>query len=114
MARKKGKPVTYHQRIVNFLADGKWRTLKEIHNHVARFISAELSDKEYRRRHPKWEEVKELDRVRQGRKRLVLLSLLTLVHHRKLVEIGEGRDWQRQYRMTEEAVRARAETGGEA
>jgi hypothetical protein len=95
---------SYHQRIVNLLRDGEWHTLREIHRAVARFIDADLADKEYRKRHPAWEGEELKARVAQGKKRLVLLSLLTLVHNRKLVEIGEGRDWDRQYRLTRDAL----------
>jgi hypothetical protein len=99
--------MTYHQRIVKLLSNGNWRTLREIHRHVARFIDAETADKEYRRRHPAWESKDPKTRVTMGKKRLVLLSLLTLVHHRKLAEIGEGRDWERQYRLTAKALESR-------
>lgn len=105
---------TYHQRIVNLLRDGQWHTLRNVHRAVARFIDADIADREYRKRHPSWEDKDVKARVAQGKKRLVLLSLLSLVHHRKLVEIGEGRDWERQYRLTEEARRVRSEGGAEA
>jgi hypothetical protein len=99
--------ITYHQRIVKLLSDGEWHTLHAIHRAVARFIDADMADKEFRKRHPAWESQDLKTRVAQGKKRLVLLSLLTLVHNRKLVEIGEGRDWERQYRMTPQALATR-------
>jgi hypothetical protein len=103
--------LSYHQRIVNLLGDGEWHTFRDIHRAVARFINADLADKEYRKRHRAWASANPKARVAQGRKRLVLLSLLTLVHHRKLVEIGEGRNWERLYRMTREAMEARNTEG---
>ncbi len=98
---------SYHQRIVNLLGDGEWHTLRDIHRAVARFIGADIADREFRKRHRAWEGVDVKARVAQGKKRLVLLSLLTLVHNRRLAEIGEGRDWQRQYRLTGEALEVR-------
>jgi hypothetical protein len=98
---------SYHKRIVKLLSDGKWHTLRDIHRAVARFIDADAADREFRKRHPAWESEDPKARVSQGKKRLVLLSLLTLVHHRNLAEIGEGRDWTRQYRLTRAALESR-------
>jgi hypothetical protein len=106
MAQKNGKKMTYHRRILNFLADGQWHTFKEIHSAVARFIDAETADKEYRKRHPKWAEDKPAVRVAQGKKRLVFLSLNSAIHHAKTI-VARGRDWDRKYKLTAAALKAR-------
>jgi hypothetical protein len=105
MARKNGK-LTYHQRIMNLLTDGAWHSLREIHKAVARFIDPETADVEYRRRHSNWEQDTARVRISAGKKRLIFLSLNTAIHHRKLVE-ARGRDWDREYRLTKEALRER-------
>jgi hypothetical protein len=106
MARTNGKKISYHQRIIGLLADGEWHSLKEIHKAVARFIDADTADVEYRRRHAKWEQEKPAARVAAGKKRLIFLSLNTAIHHRKLV-VARGRDWEREYRLTKEALASR-------
>lgn len=113
MAQPNGKKVSYHQRILGLLADGEWHSLKDIHKAVARFIDAEVADREYRKRHPNWEEDTPRLRVAQGKKRLLFLSLNSAMHHRKLVE-ARGRDWDREYRLTPEAFRSRQQDNGEA
>lgn len=94
---------TYHQRIVAFLADGAKRTLREIYGGVARHIDPAVADKEYRRRHPAWASVPLKERVAQGKKRLIFLSLNTMHHHRGMIEVDNGADWDRGYRLTREA-----------
>jgi hypothetical protein len=54
--QKNGSKVSYHQRIMNVLADGEWHSLRDIDRAVARFIDADIADIEYRRRHPRWEQ----------------------------------------------------------
>ena len=108
MARKNGK-LTYHQRIMNLLTDGEWHSLRDIHKAVARFIDTETADIEYRRRHAKWEQDTQRLRIAHGKKRLIFLSLNTAIHHRKLVE-ARGRDWDREYRLTKEALRERCQS----
>src|SRR5438874_644175 len=102
MAHKNGK-ISYHRRIMNLLADGEWHSLCDIQKAVARFINADIADKEYRRRHPHWQQDTERLRIAQGKKRLIFLSLNTAIHHRRLVE-ARGRDWEREYRLTPEAL----------
>jgi hypothetical protein len=108
MARKNGKKITYHRRILNLLADGKPHTFEEIFKGVARFIPAETADKEYQKRHPNWKQEKVAVRVAQGRKRLVFLSLNSAIHHAKTI-VATGRDWTRKYRLTKAALKARQE-----
>lgn len=105
MARKTHKPITYHKRLVMALADGGWHTFRDLHQKVARFIDPDVADREYRRRHPKWKKEKETDRVAQGRKRLVFLSLNSLHHHAETVEVRGGKNWDREYRLTKAALR---------
>ena len=101
------KKVSYHQRIIALLAaDGQWHTMEEIHQAVARFIDAEAADNEYRKRHPNWEQDKRPVRVGQGKKRLVFLSLNSAIHHAKTV-VARGRDWNRKFRLTAAALKAR-------
>jgi hypothetical protein len=107
MASKNDKPITYHQRLVNALADGKWQSFRSLYQRVARFIDPTVADTEYRRRHPKWKEEKEAVRVAAGRKRLVFLSLNSMHHHRDMVEVRGGKDWEREYKLTPAALRAR-------
>lgn len=102
MARDRKQP-TYHTRIRTVLADGKTHTLREIYRAVARFIPADAAEREYRKRHPNADDVKVADRIAQGRKRLVFLSLNSLIHHRGLV-IARGKDWERSYRLTRAAL----------
>jgi hypothetical protein len=112
MNEKNGKKVSYHQRILNLLTDGEWHTLRDIHRAVARFIDAETADRQYRRRHPNWEQDTERLRVAQGKKRLIFLALNSAIHHQKKVE-ARGRDWDREYRLTPEALASRgAEKAG--
>lgn len=105
MSQKNGKKLSYHQRIINLLADGEWHTLKDIHKAVARFVDPQVADKEYRKRHPRWEQEKVAARVAQGKKRLIFLSLNSAIHHAKKVE-ARGQDWEREYRLTREALAA--------
>lgn len=101
------KSVSYHQRILRVLAaDGGWHSLEEIYAAVVRFVPAEAAAKEYAKRRPNADGVKQADRVAQGRKRLVFLSLNSAIHHRKTV-IARGRDWSRKYRLTKAALEAR-------
>jgi hypothetical protein len=100
------RKLTYHQRIMNLLADGEWHSLREIHKAVARYIDAEAADVEYRRRHKHWEQDARRLRIAAGKKRLIFLSLNSAIHHRKLVE-ARGHDWEREYRLTKEAMRER-------
>ncbi len=100
------KPVSYHQRILRVLGDGSWHSLEDIYAAVARFVPAEAAAKEYAKRHPNTDGVKQADRVAQGRKRLVFLSLNSAIHHRKTV-VARGRDWTRKYRLTKAALEAR-------
>jgi hypothetical protein len=108
----KNRKLTYHQRIMNLLADGEWHSFRSIHKAVARFIDAETADVEYRRRHKHWEQDTRRLRIAQGKKRLIFLSLNSAVHHRKLVE-ARGRDWDREYRLTKEALREHGLTDNE-
>ena len=104
MARDR-KQSTYHARIRTVLADGRTHTLREIYRAVARFIPADAAEREFRKRHSDADEVKTADRIAQGRKRLVFLSLNSLIHHRGLV-IARGSDWERTYRLTRAALTA--------
>src|SRR5690348_5856720 len=99
--------MTYHRRIVKVLSDGQWQSLRDMHRDVARFIDAQTADREFHKRHPAWEDHEPKARVAQGRKRLVLLALLTLVHHRRRAETGRGRDRERQHRLAPKALETR-------
>ena len=94
----KGMPMaekpSYHQRIVSALRGGEWRTLREIHRAVARFIDADLADREFRKRHPAWEQVDRNKRVAQGKKRLVLLGIFTNVLLVAAVCLGAYASWR--------------------
>src|SRR5437870_988196 len=98
--------LTYHKRIVKFLSDGQWHTLREIVNAVGRHIDAEIADVEYRRRRRGWASTPQRDRIAAGKKRLVFLSLNSMHHHRGMIEVkGTGNDWDRQYRATKATVK---------
>lgn len=98
--------MSYHKKIVAFLRDGKYHSLREVVGAVKRFIDAKTADNEYRKRHPKWATVAPKTRVELGKKRLVFLSLNTMHHHRDMVEVRErGQDWDREYRLTKETLK---------
>jgi hypothetical protein len=108
MARTNGK-LSYHKRIVNLLTDGEFHSFREIYRAVARYIDRQVADREYRKRHRDWAKTWPDVRVAAGKKRLVFLSLNRAIHHRQAVE-ARGRDWDREYRLTREALAARQET----
>lgn len=102
------KKTSYHKRIVQFLlSDRQWHSFKEIHKAVARFVDGEAADVEFRRRHKDWKQIKAAERIAHGRRRLVFLSLNSMHHHRKMVEVGKGRADERMYRLTRAALKSR-------
>lgn len=103
-------PISYHQRILNILADGQWHTLKELFFAIVRFIPNEAAEKEFLKRKSKAGDIKKPDRIARGKKRLVFLSLNSAIHHRKIV-LAQGHDWDRRYRLTKEALRRRQTRG---
>lgn len=107
----KPKKLSYHQRIVNFLAGhGRgWVSGDEIYTEIAHNIPAETADKEYQKRHPNWKNDPAKIRVAKGRKRLVILSLITMKHHRKIVETRETKEGKL-YRLTRAAFKKFAQT----
>lgn len=109
----KKKAISYHMRIVQLLSDGEWHSFKDICKAIAKHVDAGIAEAEFKKRHPGFRKFKQAERIAQGRRRLVFLSLNSMHHHRGMVEVGaKGRADDRMYRLTKAALKAR--TNGQA
>jgi hypothetical protein len=97
--------MSYQKEINKMLMDGKWHSFEEIHKANYKHIDATVADKEYRKRHDTWKTDPVSLRVSKGKRRLVILHLISL-KSRLQVE-GRGPSGDQEFRMTKDEIKKR-------
>lgn len=80
---------TYQKQIVDFLADGDWHEFETIYRAVRQYVPPEAAEAEYKKRHPQWKADQPKTRVEKGKRRLVILTLISLKYRGQVEGYGE-------------------------
>ena len=96
--------LTYQKQIVEALMDGQWHEFEPIYAAVRHAIPKNLAIAEYGKRHAKSTESEKV-RVEKGKRRLVILTLISM-KYRNQVE-GRGQPGEQQFRMPKDVIKVR-------
>lgn len=97
--------MTYQDRIISLLLDGQWHPFPEIYEAVRRFVPNAKAEREYQKRHADWAQHPGGVRVEKGKRRLVILHLISMKHRLQIEGRGESGD--QDFRMTRDEIKRR-------